>query len=52
MDMDESYSDMPANAIKYGISNKRTILIWGIISLVAYILFFIGYALVLIFTRS
>lgn len=52
MNMDESYSDMLANAIKYGISNKRTILIWGIISLVAYILFFIGYALVLIFTRS
>ena len=52
MDNFESYSDMFVNAVKYGISNKRVILAWGAIGLVAYIIFFIGYITVLLNFRS
>lgn len=39
----EGLSDLLSNSIKYGLSNKRSILIWGAVYLVTMLLFFAGY---------
>jgi Protein of unknown function (DUF4013) len=39
----EGLSDLLSNSIKYGLSNKRTIVIWGAVYLVTMVLFFAGY---------
>jgi hypothetical protein len=39
----EGVSDLLSNSIKYGLSNKRAIVIWGAVYLVTMLVFFAGY---------
>lgn len=39
----EGLSDLLSNSIKYGLSNKRAIVIWGAVYLVSMIVFLVGY---------
>lgn len=48
----ENFTELLTNSIKYGLSNKRSILTFGIIGLIAYLIFFIGYAIVILFEKD
>jgi hypothetical protein len=52
MDSYEGLSDLLSNSVRYGLSNKRAIIIWGIVYLVTLALYIAGLAILLLYPKN
>jgi hypothetical protein len=52
MDNYEGFSDLLSNSLRYGLSNKRAIIIWGIIYLVTLLIYIAGLAVLVFYVKN
>jgi hypothetical protein len=52
MDNYEGFTDLLSNSIRYGLSNKRAIIVWGVLYLVTTLIYFVGFVVLMFYIKN